>query len=499
MSTPKELKKKNNKKIRVRFAPSPTGYLHIGSARTAFFNWLYAQSGSGSLILRIEDTDLKRHKEETLRPILTSLAWLGITWDEGPDIGGEYGPYRQSERLDIYHKYADKLLLDKKAYYCFCTPSELEQKREAAAKKGQFFTYDRKCLFLPEDEIEKRLQNNQEHCLRIYNDLDHDIKFKDIVYGDISYSVSEIDDFIIIRSDSTPTYNFSAAIDDALMKITHIIRGEDHLSNTPKQLLLYDLLCFERPEFCHLPMILGPDGKKLSKRTSSVSITDYIGQGFLPEAVLNFLVLLGWSLDDKTTLLELDQILSIFRLEDVHKKAAMFDYDRLLFINSYYIRKLSDENFASRLKDHINAKNIEINMSKFDEKILLICPIIKERIKTFDECLDFLLKFFNEITYSENMIGYFKNKSIDALCILQAIEKIIIQIDESDFKRVNIEVGIRQFAEHSGISLKKVAEVTRIAVWGEPVSPPLFETIEILGKTISLKRIRAYLELISKV
>ncbi len=499
MSTLNSFLKKTNKKTRVRFAPSPTGYLHIGSARTAFFNWLYAQSASGSLILRIEDTDLKRHKEETIRPILSSLKWLGITWDEGPDIGGDYGPYRQSERLEIYHKYANRLLLEKKAYYCFCSPAELNQKRDTAAQNGQFFTYDRSCLSLRDDEIEHRLQNNQAHCLRVYNNLAHDIKFADTVYKDISCSFSEIDDFIIIRSDGTPTYNFSAAIDDALMEITHIIRGEDHLSNTPKQLLLYDLLSFDRPEFCHLPMILGPDGKKLSKRTSSVSVTDYIGQGFLPEAVLNFLVLLGWSLDDKTTLMDIDQILSVFKLADINKKAAMFDYDRLLFINSHYIRKMSGTNFASRLKDHIESKNIEINRNTFDEKILLIFPIIKERIRTFDECLDFLLKFFNEITYSENTVGYFKNKAIDAQAILQAIEELMSKTDDLDFNRASIEAAIRQFAEHSGISLRKVAEVIRIAIWGEPVSPPLFETIEILGKSNSLKRIRVYLKLISKV
>ncbi len=487
------------KKIRVRFAPSPTGYLHIGSARTAFFNWLYAQTNSGKLILRIEDTDLKRHKEETLKPILSSLKWLNIAWDEGPDIGGDYGPYRQSERLQIYHDYADRLLLSNKAYYCFCTHSELSQKREAAAKRSQFFKYDRKCLSLKQEEISQKLNKGQEHCIRIYNDLSLGLCFRDIVYGDIPSSVSEIDDFIIIRSNGTPTYNFSTAIDDALMEISHVIRGEDHLSNTPKQILVYELLGFQRPQFCHLPMILGQDGKKLSKRTSSISITDYIDEGFLSQAVLNFLALLGWSYDDRTTIMGSSEILSSFKLEDINKKPAMFDFNRLLFMNAHYIRKLPEIEFAALLKDHIKSKKAEISMAAYDEKILLILPIIKERIKTLDECLDFLFHFFNEITYSEKMISYFKNKSIDAQEILKNISKLIIGIEEKDFSTGNIEKAIRQFSENSAISLRKVAEPVRIAIWGEPVSPPLFETIEILGKINTFERIKTYLALISKV
>ncbi|MHB1346166.1 MAG: glutamate--tRNA ligase, partial [Candidatus Humimicrobiaceae bacterium] len=249
-----------NKEIRLRFAPSPTGYLHIGSARTAFFNWLYAKKKSGKFILRIEDTDLERHREDTVGTILESLKWLGMDWDEGPDIGGDFGPYRQSERLDIYKKYSEKMLDELTAYKCFCTAEQLRENRENALRSDIFYKYDRKCLNLSKDEISSKINAGEKYSVRILVPQDKTLFFKDNVYGDFKINCSGIEDFIILRSNGIPTYNFSAAVDDCLMKITHIIRGEDHLSNTPKQLLVYDALNFAYPDFTHLPMILASDG-----------------------------------------------------------------------------------------------------------------------------------------------------------------------------------------------------------------------------------------------
>ena len=309
----------HDKNTRVRFAPSPTGYLHIGSARTAFFNWLYAKKTGGKFIIRIEDTDTSRHQEEAVGLILDSLKWLGLDWDEGPDIKGSYGPYRQSQRKEIYKEYGQRLIKNKNAYYCFCSPEELKERREAETSKGRTYRYDKKCLNLTEEESKKRIAEKVPYTIRILVPPDETLKFSDRVYGDIAVNTSTLDDFIIIRSNGLPTYNFSAAIDDVLMKITHIIRGEDHLTNTTKQLLVYKALKAPVPDFTHLPMILGSDGQKLSKRHGSISIEAYNKEGFLSEALLNYLALLGWSYDEKTTIFSIDELINNFSLGSINK------------------------------------------------------------------------------------------------------------------------------------------------------------------------------------
>jgi glutamyl-tRNA synthetase len=507
-----------NQNIRLRFAPSPTGYLHIGSARTAFFNWLYAKKTGGKFILRIEDTDIKRHKEDTINTIIDSLKWLGLNWDEGPFAGGNYGPYRQSERQDIYIKYAYKLLNEGKAYYCFCSAEELQKKREEALKNGVFFKYDKKCLNLSDAQIQRKISANEKFSIRIIVPENKIISFNDNVYGHIEVNSNTIEDYIILRSNKTPTYNFSVAIDDFLMKITHVIRGEDHLSNTPKQLLIYDGLGFDYPDFTHLPMILSADGQKLSKRHGSISIESYREEGFLPEAVLNYIALLGWAYDEKSTFFTVDEMIEKFDLKSVNKKASRFDYEKLLFINSYYIRNKDNKELEKLLterllknnlqyfKDHIN-KNPDNNLDNQDidekiiaemleQKIAKIVPIIKERAKTLNEMQNKIMPFFFNIKYSDKLKNYFKNKDIDAKSILVSCIDKLNKISENDFNTDKIEPALRNMTDELNLNFRKIAEVIRIAIWGEPVSPPLFETIEILGKITVISRLKNYLELI---
>lgn len=487
---------KRNKEVRVRFAPSPTGYLHIGSARTAFFNWLYARKTGGKFVLRIEDTDIARHQEETIDLILNSLKWLGLNWDEGPEVGGKYGPYRQSSRLEIYKKYADKLIEEKKAYRCFCSPELLKREREKS------FKYDRKCLKLSQKDIEDNLISGKPYAIRFLVPENEVIGFKDTVYGDITVNTSTIEDFIIIRSNDLPTYNYSVAIDDALMEITHVIRGEDHLSNTPKQILIYRALGFDIPNFTHLPMILGQDGQKLSKRHGSISVEKYIEDGFLKEAILNYLTLLGWAYDERTTIFSIDELIEKFELDSINKKPAKFDYDKLLWINGYYIRNMEnsvlEKLLETRIKKYLASRemsDLESSPENLQEKIARITPLVKERIKTLKESMDLISPFFIKIVYSDQSKNYFKDKSIDSLKILNIVYKTLDEVDNR-FSAKETEQNLRLVAKDLDLSLRKIAEVTRIAIWNSPVSPPLFGTMEILGKELTLKRIKDYIEII---
>ncbi|MCE5330125.1 glutamate--tRNA ligase [bacterium] len=485
---------------RLRFAPSPTGYLHIGSARTAFFNWLYAKKTGGKFILRIEDTDIKRHQEDTISTILDSLKWLEIGWDEGPDVGGDYGPYRQSERLGIYKDYAQKLLEEKKAYRCFCSQEQLREKREEALKINEFYKYDRRCFNLTENEISAKIKSGDKFSIRILIPQNKIISFNDNVYGYIKINSSNVDDFIILRSSGMPTYNFSAAVDDYLMKITHVIRGEDHLYNTPKQLIIYDALGFDYPDFTHLPMILAADGQKLSKRHGSISIESYREEGFLPEAVLNYIALLGWSYDEKTTIFSIDEMTEKFDLKSINKKASRFDYEKLLYLNGYYIRELDENRLEEILIHEITEKNENLR-DKSDflrEKLGKIIPVTKKRVRTISDYEKAVLPFFNPVSYSDNTKKYFAKKDFDAKMLLEKSIKSLENLDDSSFTTENIENKLRTISANLGLEFKKVAEVIRIAIWGKPVSPPLFETIEILGSRTTLLRLKNYLDLISQ-
>jgi len=329
--------------VRVRFAPSPTGYIHVGNARTAVFNWFFARKNKGSFILRIEDTDVERSKKESEELLIKDLKWLGIDWDEGPDIGGDFGPYRQSERIEIYRKHALELIEKGYAYFCFCSAEELERERERILSLGGIPKYSGRCRNLKIEESFERVKEGERAAIRLKVPPDEEVLFHDIIRGDLKFLTNFIEDFVLLRSNGFPSYNFACVIDDKYMEITHVIRGEDHISNTPKQILVYKALGWDYPEFAHLPMVLGSDGARLSKRHGATSLDQFREGGYLPEALMNYLSLLGWSSPDGREVLEIDEIIKTFELERVGKSASIFDYEKLKWINRQHIRKVPIE------------------------------------------------------------------------------------------------------------------------------------------------------------
>jgi nondiscriminating glutamyl-tRNA synthetase len=325
--------------MRVRFAPSPTGHLHVGNARTALFNWLLARGQGGTFILRIEDTDAGRSTRESGDAILRDLRWLGLTWDEGPDVGGACGPYRQSERLHLYQSYAKELLAAGRAYYCFCTMSQLEAERQAAVAEGRPAGYAGTCRRLSSEQSEARIAAGERPAIRFRVPEDHDIVFEDLVRGDVRFQVDVIGDPIILRADRTPAYNFAVVVDDALMAVTHVVRGDDHISNTPRQILMYEALGFTPPAFAHLAMVVGPDHSPLSKRHGATSVAEFRARGYLPEALVNYLALLGWSPGEDAELLPIDELARRFQIERVGHSAGVFDEEKLAWVNRHYLKQ----------------------------------------------------------------------------------------------------------------------------------------------------------------
>jgi len=329
--------------IRVRFAPSPTGYIHVGNARTALFNWLFARQKGGVFVLRVEDTDIERSREEYEHNLIQDLRWLGLDWDEGPDVGGDFGPYRQSERLELYHKYADQLLEEGKAYYCFCTAEELENQRQAALAEGRMPVYSGRCRNIGLEEARRRLAAGEEAAIRLKVPEEGLVQFEDLVRGLVEFDLKLIGDPIIVRSNRMPAYNYAVVIDDALMNITHVIRGEDHVSNTPRQILLYGALGWKQPVFAHLSMVMGQDNTRLSKRHGATSVDQFRRDGILAEALCNYLSFLGWSPPEGNEVLRLEELVRLFDLGRVSRSAAIFDYDKLHWLNRQHIRLLTSE------------------------------------------------------------------------------------------------------------------------------------------------------------
>jgi glutamyl-tRNA synthetase/nondiscriminating glutamyl-tRNA synthetase len=334
--------------MRLRFAPSPTGQLHVGNARTALFNWLMARGSGGTFVLRIEDTDFARSTKEAERSALEDLRWLGLNWNEGPEAGGEHGPYRQSERLHIYRAHAVELMASSKAYYCFCSEEELEMERYRALRAGEPPKYGGRCRNIPVAEARKRVDNGEPATVRFrVTDEERELAWNDIVRGEVSFSSGVIGDFVLVRSGGIPAYNFAVVVDDALMEITHVIRGEDHISNTPRQLLLYEAFGWKPPQFAHVSMVLGPDHSKLSKRHGATSVGEFQEKGYLPEALANYLALLGWSPGENEELLPLDELARRFKLEDVGKSPGVFDPEKLAWANRHYIKAASPDRLAA--------------------------------------------------------------------------------------------------------------------------------------------------------
>lgn len=475
--------------VRVRFAPSPTGYLHIGGARTALFNWFFARKHKGKLILRIEDTDRDRLKADSVSQILTSLKWLGIDWDEGPECGGTYGPYYQSERLEIYKCEAQRLIDEDKAYYCFCSAEELAQTREEQKQKGLVMGYNGKCREVPKEEALRRIAAGEKPVIRLKVAAEGSITVKDLIHGEVTFRLDQLDDLIIMKSNGIPAYNFACVIDDHKMAISHVIRAEEHLSNTPKQVLLYQALGYEPVKFAHISMILAPDHTKLSKRHGATSVEEFREQGFLGEAIVNYLTFLGWSTGDVEEIVTTASSIEKFDFAQVSKKAAIYDTKKLAWINGQYMNSIEiDEIYKAAipflLERHlVRADELDSRAAEIKKIILAVRP----RVKTLVELADGMEYFFSPVeTYDEK--GRSKHMADEnAVTLLRqgraALEKVTV------FDLKNTEEAYRQLIDSLQIKGGLLMHPTRLALTGRMVSPGLFDVMELLGKERCLKRL----------
>lgn len=484
----------SNRPVRVRFAPSPTGMLHIGGARTAIYNWAFARATGGTFVLRIEDTDPERSTEENTQIILLAMKWLGLDWDEGPETGGAFGPYFQMQRTDTYAEALERLKESGNAYPCFCTKEELDAKREAAEKtEGGYAGYDRTCRDLDPAEAARRIEAGEPHVWRLRVPDDRGtIEFDDAVYGPMSFPADVMDDMILVRTDGTPTYNFAVVCDDANMQISHVIRGDDHLSNTPRQILIYEALGFEIPVFAHLSMILGPDGKKLSKRQGATSVEEYCERGYLPDALVNFLALLGWSLDGETTIIPREVLAREFSLDRITKKDAVFDETKLDWMNGVYIREMSpNEWFKASLPWLFRAGATLEDIEARPEWYLALYPLVAERLVRLDETVEKLAYMFwgADVTLDEKSVSkVLAKEGARAEEALRGCRGILA--DESiPWECEPLQEACRALTETLDMKAKLVFQPLRVAVCGNMVSPPLFESIELLSREDVLARI----------
>ncbi len=464
-------------KVRTRFAPSPTGDLHIGGARTALFNWLFARKMKGVFILRIEDTDVERSTQEAVQGILDAMKWLGLSWDEGP--------YFQSERFRLYQEVAERLLREGKAYRCYCKPEELEEKRKVALKEGRKPKYDRSCL------ERKTHPLNQPFAIRFLSSDRGETVVEDLIQGRIVFDNSELDDLIILRSDGYPTYNFSVVVDDGTMGITHVIRGNDHLNNTPRQIQIYQALEYPLPKFAHVPMILGPDKKKLSKRHGAPSVMEYKRMGYLPEAVVNYLVRLGWSYGDQEEF-TLDELIEKFTLEAVGRSPAAINPGKLDWLNSQYIKKKDLDELVRLFQPFIEERGYVTSDVEFLKKIV---SSLRERVKTLVEMATLSEFYFTkEVSYEEG--GAKKFLIPDAVLIFKEMREALSK--ESILDREMAHRLIQKLAETQGQPLVKIAQPIRVALTGRTASPPLDEVMEILGRERVIQRLEKAIQYIEQ-
>jgi glutamyl-tRNA synthetase len=466
-------------KIRVRFAPSPTGHLHIGGARTALFNWLYARHNKGTFILRIEDTDRTRSTEDYIESIIEGMKWLDLDWDEGP--------FRQTDRFDVYRSYAEKLLTDGKAYYCYCSPEELEQRRKEALADGRSPKYDGRCRDLKTPVLGRK------PAIRFKMPREGEIVVLDLIKGRTVFDNSQLDDLIIMRSDDTPTYNFTVVVDDVDMNITHVIRGDDHLNNTPKQIHIYSALGYEIPLFAHLPMILGSDKARLSKRHGATSVLAYREMGYMPEALVNYLVRLGWSYGDQEKFAK-EELIEYFSFESVGKSAAVFNPEKLLWLNSQYIINTAPEKLAGLVRPFLIKESIiEENQSIDEEWLSKAIATLQERSKTLMELAQSLRYYISEdVEYNVKAEEKFLNeKSLSALTEVKDALEALNNFTASELEKVFVSV-----VEKLQTKLGNVAQPVRVAMTGKTESPGIFEVIEILGKEKTLKRLQKAIDII---
>jgi glutamyl-tRNA synthetase len=479
--------------VRTRFAPSPTGFLHVGSIRTALFDWLFTRHNGGVFILRIEDTDATRKVEGAVEAIMDDLRWLNLDWDEGPVVGGKFGPYIQSERLPKYKAAAQQLLDKGAAYKCYCSQERLEKLREFQAKNKIPPGYDRCCRNLTEVERAQKEKEGIKPVVRLKTMLQGETVIHDVIWGDIVFKNTTIEDLVLLKSDGYPTYHLANIVDDHEMQITHVIRAEEWMSSTPCHIMLYNAMGYEVPQFGHLPMLLGSDRSKLGKRHGSTSIRQFREQGYLPETLINFLALLGWSLDDKTEIISREDLIKYFSLERVSKTAAIFNHEKLQWMNGVYIRELSVDDLTDRVFPFME-KDLppEVKRPLDINYVRQIVPLIRERISTLKEAATYANFFFlDELEYDSAMLTGKKMTAEIALTALKAAEEKLSALE--NFSQDLLEDNLRRLADDLGIKTGQLFNPLRVATTAREAAPPLFETMAVLGKERCLKRIKAAL------
>ncbi len=476
--------------IRVRFAPAPTGLLHIGNARTALFNFLFARRHQGTFVLRIEDTDLERSTNASIDRIIEDLTWLGISWEEGPDREGAHGPYRQSQRLSTYRELADRLCQEGKSYKCFCSEERLEKLRKEQLSKGKMPRYDGRCRSLPPEEIAKMESSGLRPVLR-FRVGRGSILFEDLIHGKMSFDSAGIGDFIMVRSDGMAAYNFACVMDDHLMHISHVIRGEDHLSNTPRQILLYQALAWQPPIFAHHPLILGPDRAPLSKRHGATAVSQYRDEGFLPEALQNYLILLGWTPPSGQETLALEKMVEEFSIQDLSRSAPIYNRKKLEWLNSYYIREKGEGPLAEMVAPYLQRAGIQIDQID-PQWFHQICGVLKENLVILSQVEEYLGIFFDEkFFFDEGAQAILQDpKNRQTLhSILGALE------DSSDITSEDQASLLRQWGKKTGRKGKDLHAPLRAAMTGKTKGPELVKTLPLLGKERMIRRLKMALEI----
>ncbi len=487
----------NLNNVRVRFAPSPTGHLHIGSVRTALFNYLFAKKSNGRFIIRIEDTDLERNIKDAETKLLDGLKWVGIDWDESIDKEGEYGPYRSMDRLHLYQPFIDQLLKEKKAYHCYCTVEELEEERKQAIEKGETPKYSGKCRYLTKEQKEEYERAGRKPSIRFHVPADELIEINDHIKGKVTFQTNDIGDFVIIRPNGVPTYNFAVTIDDYLMKITHVIRGDEHLANTPRQVLLYQALNLPVPEFAHLPLILNQERQKMSKRDESIIqfVEQYQALGFLPEALLNFVGLLGWSPEGEEEILTKTELIKQFSLERVNKSPAVFDTDKLFWMNNYYIKQLPLEELVKMSIPYLSTLGLTEKLNKEELAwITVLVKIYQEQLRYVAEVQEFA-KFYlqDSFSYDEESLAILREPHVPI--VLAEFAQQIKDLEE--FTPETIKQALKNTQVSTGYKGKQLYMSIRVAVTGQLHGRDLPETLYLITKEKVLKQLELGIKILT--
>ena len=477
--------------VRLRYAPSPTGIPHVGNIRTALFGWLYARHEGGTFIVRIEDTDKARYDERALAGILESLRWLGLDWDEGPEVGGPHEPYFQSQRLEHYQRYAKELIEGGHAYECFCSSERLDAMRAEQQRRKEPPRYDRLCRDLSDDEREAKRGEGVAPVVRFRTPLEGTTAFHDLIRGDIEFDNATLDDFVMLKSDGYPTYHLAHIVDDRMMEISHVLRGDEGVANTPRHILIHQALGWEPPKYAHLPIVQGADRARLAKRHGAVSALEYRDQGYLPEAMFNFLGLLGWSLDDHTVIISREQFIQHFSLERIGKNPAIFDLEKLTWMNGAYLRELPEERLAALIAERLERDLPQSAPRPIDgETVRRLVPLIRERIKRLDEVADMTEGFFtDDLHYTgPDLLGKrFRDNPSGAQEALRAAKERIETLDAWEHEA--LESSLRALAEEREMKAGDLFMLLRVAATGRAVSPPLFESMAVLGRERCLRRL----------